>query len=133
MPQPQLRPHPARALGIRFSFSPGFFGGEEETPEAPTGPMQAAVVHRLATGGANGRRPGRARGRAGNLPRQGGGREGRSRREPAAEAGPAARVLRAAAPVRALGAARAGLGRRVVPRRRSRGRDGESLGPRRGL
>lgn len=57
------------ALGIRFSSSRGFFGGGEETPEAPTEPMRAAVVHRLATGGANGRRPGLRRG-AGWEPRE---------------------------------------------------------------
>lgn len=93
-------PAPRSAPGMRFSFSPGFFGGGRRRL-APTGPMPAVVVRRLATSGANGRRPSRRRGGAGagwepGEPAEAGtrprgaerGRRGPGRREPEAEAGP---------------------------------------------
>lgn len=97
--------------------------------------MQAAVVHRLATGGANGRRLGLRRWRRGGgvgtlrtcgareAAARGGAEPGgeRGRREPEVEAGPLALALRAAAAVRALRAALAGLRRRAVPLSRPRG------------
>lgn len=92
--------------------------------EAPTGPMQAAVVRRLATNGANRKRWTLLRAGAGagwepREPAEPGSRAGRSAarpgpgvagREPGAEnsRGRGA-LLRSAAPVRALGAALAGV------------------------
>lgn len=101
MPQPQLRPHPAQALGIRFSFSLGFFGGGEETPGANAGRGCSSHSNWRSQWEVAGPAAPAARGRGGNLanlPRQGvaarGGAEpgrGRGRREPEAEAGPRAR------------------------------------------
>lgn len=125
---------PASRSGSRdkvFFFSRFFWRGGRRL----RGPMQAAVVHRIATGGANGRWLGlRRRRRGGGVgtlrtclgrgwprgaerSRAGGGEGGSPRRRRGRGRG----ALRAAAPVRALGAARAGLGLRAVLPRRSRG------------